>query len=81
MELDEYAQALIGESEGDMIVNVNAAIDQITAQDSGLYVIVTAGEGVFHSLTVTYPEDREAEFTLYAEFLRNSFVVEGEGNG
>lgn len=81
LDLSEYAQALVGESEGDMIVDLNADIGQMTAQDSGLYVIVTAGEGVFHSLTVTYPEDREAEFTLYAEFLRNSFVVDGEGNG
>ena len=81
MSLAEYAQALTGESEGDMIVDVQEDIGLLTAQDSGMYVIVYAGEGVFHSLTLTYPEDREAEYTLYAEFMRNSFVVEGEANG
>ena len=30
---------------------------------------------------LTYPEEREAEFTLYAEFLRNSFVVFSHSNG
>ncbi len=77
--LEEYAQALA--SEGEMIVTVNEDIGQLTAQDSGMYMLVYAGEGVFHSLTLTYPEDQEAEFTLYAEFIRNSFVIYGQANG
>ena len=81
LSLDAYAEALVGESEGDMIVALNEETGALTAQASGMYVIVYAGAGVFHSLTLTYPEDREAEFTLYAEFLRNSFVVAGEANG
>lgn len=81
MGLAEYAAALTGESEGDMIVRLQEDLALLTAQASGMYVIVFAGEGAFHSLTLTYPADREAEFTLYAEFMRNSFVVEGETNG
>ncbi|MBQ7455426.1 MAG: hypothetical protein IJS53_03185 [Clostridia bacterium] len=81
MGLKEYAEALVGESEGDMIVDVREELGILTAQASGMYVTVYAGAGVFHSLTLTYPEDREAEFTLYAEFMRNSFVIEGETNG
>ena len=38
-------------------------------------------EDGFHSLTLSYPAEREAEFTLYAEFMRNSFVVSGQSNG
>lgn len=81
MSLQAYAQALLGESEGGMLVNMLEDIRLFTAQDAGMYVIVYAAEDQFHSLTVTYPEEREAEFTLYAEFMRNSFVVEGEANG
>ncbi len=79
--LESYAEALSGESEGGMIVTEYEDLPQITAQSSGMYLIVYAGEDGFHSLTVTYPEDREAEFTLYGEFLRNSFTVEGQSNG
>ena len=79
MSLTEYAQALTGE--GELLITLREDIGQLTAQDSGLYVIVVAGEGQFHSLTITYPEDREAEFTLYAEFMRNSFAIIGESNG
>lgn len=81
MSLTDYAQALTGETESDMLVNVLADIHILTAQDAGMYVIVYEGNGRFYSLTVTYPEEREAEFTLYAEFMRNSFVVDGEANG
>ena len=81
MTLGEYAQALTGESEGEMLVSILEDIHILTAQDAGMYVIVYEGDGTFYSLTITYPEEREAEFTLYAEFMRNSFVVEGEANG
>ena len=81
MSLTDYAQALTGETEGDMLVDVLEDIHLLTAQDAGMYVIVYEGNGRFYSLTVTYPEEREAEFTLYAEFMRNSFVVDGEANG
>lgn len=79
--LESYAQSLSGESEGDVIVTEYEELPQITAQSSGMYLIVYEGEDGFHSLTITYPEDREAEFTLYGEFLRNSFTVEGQSNG
>lgn len=81
MTLTQYAQALTGEAEGDMLVTLQDDIHILTAQSAGMYLIVYAGDGRFHSLTVTYPEEREAEFTLYGEFMRNSFVVAGEANG
>lgn len=78
--LTEYACALAGESDS-LLVDENGEIGMVTVQDSGLYIVVYAGDGAYHSLTLVYPEDREAEFTLYGEFMRNSFVVEGEANG
>ena len=80
LSLAEYGEMLAGESP-EMIVGLQEELGTLTLQESGMYAVVYAGEGVFHSLTVTYPEDREAEFTLYAEFMRNSFVVQGESNG
>lgn len=76
--LADYAASLGGEG---MIVTVNEELEQATAQSAGMYLVITAGEDGFHSLTLSYPAHREAEFTLYAEFMRNSFVVSGQSNG
>jgi len=81
LSLSDYAQALAGESEGDMTVTLREELELITAQAAGMYLIVYAADGMFYSLTLTYPEAREAEFTLYAEFLRNSFVIFSHSNG
>ena len=80
-DLAGYAALLTGESEDDMTVTMKEDVGLATAQAAGLYIAVYEGNGVFYSLTVTYPEDREAEFSLYAEFMRNSLVVAGESNG
>jgi hypothetical protein len=81
LSLQQYAEALSGESEGDMFVTVREELGLITAEAAGMYVIVYAADGMFYSLTITYPEARTAEFTLYAEFLRNSFVIFSLSNG
>lgn len=79
--MQEYATALAGESESDMGITLLEELSLITAEAAGMYVIVYAAGDMFYSLTMTYPETREAEFTLYAEFLRNSFVVFSYSNG
>jgi len=78
---EAYARALIGEDADSLILRSLPEVNMVTAQADGMCVIVYAGDDQYHSLTVTYPEEREAEFTLYCEFMRNSFVVEGEVNG
>ncbi|MBQ9197435.1 MAG: hypothetical protein IJ157_09400 [Clostridia bacterium] len=78
---EEYARQLLGEENDGLIINDLPEVNMLTAQDTGMYVIIYSGDSLFHSLTITYPEEREAEFTLYAEFMRNSFVVAGEVNG
>jgi len=80
-DLIAYAAMLTGETDDGMIVTVKPEIGMATARAAGLYIAVYVGDGVFYSLTVTYPEDREAEFTLYAEFMRNSLIMDGESNG
>ena len=79
--MQQYAAALAGESENDMVITLREEISLLTAQAAGMYVIVYAADDAFYSLTLTYPEEREAEFTLYAEFLRNSFVISSFSNG
>lgn len=79
--LQDYAAALAGESESDMEITLREELSLITAEAAGMYVIVYAADDMFYSLTITYPETREAEFTLYAEFLRNSFVIFSLSNG
>lgn len=81
LSLQDYATALAGESESDMLVTVREELGLITAEAAGMYLIVYGAEDMFYSLTMTYPEAREAEFTLYAEFLRNSFVIFSHSNG
>lgn len=76
--LADYANSLGGEG---MIVEINEELAQATAQAAGMYMVINAGDDGFHSLTLTYPVEREAEFTLYAEFMRNSFIISGESNG
>ena len=81
MSMQDYAQALAGESEGDVDITVRDELGLITAEAAGMYLIVYAADDMFYSMTVTYPEAREAEFSLYAEFLRNSFVIFSHSNG
>lgn len=81
LSLEEYAAALAGESEDDLLVTVREELSMITVEGTGIYLVVYGAEDMFYSLTLTYPEEREAEFTLYAEFLRNSFVVFSHSNG
>lgn len=80
MNLAEYAQSVLGE-EGSLLLEDMPELSMLIAQDAGIYAIFYAGDGLFHSLVLTYPEAREAEFTLYGEFMRNSFAVQGEVNG
>lgn len=80
LSLQAYADALKAES-ADMLITVTDELGMIIAEDSGMYMVVCEGNDSFHSLTITYPAEREAEFTLYAEFIRNSFVVHGQSNG
>lgn len=56
---------------------------QFTAQGSGEYTIyiVNESENRVYWLSIGYDDERTAEFTLYGELIRNSFVVWSMANG
>lgn len=47
----------------------------LVASAPGEFRIVVPGEDTVYELVMHYPPEREAEYSLYAEFLRNSFVI------
>lgn len=51
--------------------------------EEGCFTLVVASENAnwTYTLTMTFPKERQAEYELYAEFIRNSFVVWGLSNG
>lgn len=74
--LSDYAAALDEESDVEWLVTVREELVLLTAQSEGAYVVVyLPQDGCLYSLTLTYPAERYEEFTLYAEFMRNSFFV------
>lgn len=56
---------------------------QFFAVGEGIYTLLIVPEGLEWAYTVTlsFPAQRQAEFTLYAEFIRNSMIVWGLSNG
>lgn len=72
-------------ADGDALIAAYPALmPTLTDENSGMTVLEGAGtymvcyraEGMLYSFTMTYPAARADECTLYAEYLRNSFVVE-----
>lgn len=53
------------------------------ALNEGEYNLVFASEDLnwSYALTLLFPAERQAEFALYAEFIRNSMIVWGLSNG
>ena len=49
----------------------------------GSYTLVTVSENLnwAYTLTLSFPAERQAEYELYAEFIRNSFSIWGISNG
>lgn len=56
---------------------------QFFAVGEGSYTLWIIPEGLSwaYTLTLSFPAERQAEFTLYAEFIRNSMIVWGLSNG
>lgn len=56
---------------------------QFLAQQPGQIVLCVVADGVNwrYTVTLSFPEARQAEFALYAQFIRNSMQVWGASNG
>ena len=56
---------------------------QFYAMGQGTFSLLIIPDGLpwAYTLTMSFPAERQAEFTLYAEFIRNSMIVWGLSNG
>lgn len=52
-------------------------------EEEGCYTLCVAPEGLnwVYTVTMTFPAERQAEFMLYGEIIRNSLIVWGLSNG
>lgn len=59
------------------------ALSHFTAETDGAYVLYVWPEGAdtLHVVTLTFPPERQYEFSFYGEIIRNSFYCEGMGLG
>ena len=53
------------------------------AMGTGEFLLIAASEDLnwTYTLTLRFPPERQAEYSLYAEFIRNSMIVWGLSNG
>ena len=58
-------------------------LSYFTAETDGMYVMYVVPEEAdsLHVLTLTFPSERQYEFSFYGEIIRNSFYCEGMGLG
>ena len=61
----------------------NRDFSLFTAVGDGQYELHLIPEGIswHYTLTLSFPPERQAEFTLYAEFICNSLTAWGAANG
>ena len=66
-----------------LTVTEQREFSQFYAVGEGIYSLLIVSEWLpwSYTLTLTFPAERQAEFTLYAEFIRNSMIVWGLSNG
>ena len=80
-----YADALarFTQAHPDLSVIQEEEFGDFYAFGEDCFFLVCAGEGINwnYTLTMTFPAERQAEYALYAEFIRNSMIVWGLSNG
>lgn len=76
--LEEYTK----ENE-DKVVRADRAFEQFTAQDEDEFNVYIIDEtaGKVYQLFMEFPAGEKTEYSLYGEFIRNSFVVWNLANG
>ncbi len=74
----EYAAAY-----PDAAIVMEPALSYFTAETDGAYALYICPEasGTLRVLTLTFPGERQYEFSFYGEIIRNSFWCEGMGLG
>lgn len=66
-----------------MLLSENRDFSYFSAVGEGCYELHLVSEGInwHYTLTLQFPPERQAEFTLYAEFICNSLTAWGAANG
>lgn len=67
----------------DFVIEEEADFSRFTAEKEGAYVLCIAHEMLpyVYTLTMEFPPERQQEYTLYGDLIRNSMVVWGMNNG
>ena len=75
---DEYAAA-----HPEATINMEPGLYYFTAETDGAYVMYVWPESsdTLRIITLTFPSERQYEFSFYGEIIRNSFYCEGMGLG
>ena len=68
---------------GNETVSEHREIGSFTAVGDGIFEMYYMPEGLsnYYVLTMIFPEEKQEEYTLYAEFIRNSFTAWEAANG
>lgn len=68
---------------GEAAVTESPEFSTFCAVSEGAYELYVVPEGLnwYYVLAMRFPAQRQAEFTLYAEFIRNSLILWGVSNG
>ena len=76
--LEEYASA-----HPEAAIVMEAELGHFTAETDGAYVMYVRPEesDTLRVVTLTFPSERQYEFSFYGEIIRNSFYCEGMGLG
>ncbi|MBE5787020.1 MAG: hypothetical protein E7324_05715 [Clostridiales bacterium] len=82
MDYDQVLDAFLLNHPGQTVTQ-QREFSQFFAMGEGIYSLLVVPEGLpwAYTLTLSFPAERQAEFALYAEFIRNSLIVWGLSNG
>ena len=65
------------------VITMEPALSHFTAESDGAYVLYVCPEesDTMRIITLTFPSERQYEFSFYGEIIRNSFYCDGMGMG
>ena len=77
------ARSAYAQSHPDAAILMEPALGYFTGETDGAYLLCVCPEGTesIRELTLTFPGERQYEFSFYGEIIRNSFWCEGGGEG
>ena len=79
----EAARAEYAAAHPEAAIAVEPELNHFTAETDGAFVLAVWPEGsdALRLITLTFPSERQYEFSFYGEIIRNSFYCDGMGLG